>query len=57
MIVPNPDSTMAAEAPRSNRLRISITTKKGALPNEYATSREVAPALTAANGVLASAHR
>src|SRR5262249_2416639 len=28
MTVPNPDSTMAAEAPTSNRLRMSITTKK-----------------------------
>src|SRR5262249_36258989 len=42
MTVPRPDSTMAAEAATSNRLRISITTEKGGLTHEYATSREVA---------------
>src|SRR6476661_3592320 len=42
MTVANPDRTRAIKAPTRNRLRISITTKKGRFAHEYATSREVA---------------
>src|SRR5579884_626643 len=51
MTVPNPDSAIATEVAKSNRLRISITIQKGALPHEYATSRAVSRCVAGAGWI------